>query len=1481
MRRVSRVSIRSGACVFLLCSLAAADQKTAPRYPTGMLPTPPDLRNQPGTRVEWVTTSTGVQADIPTQCRNIQHLPVVRAQALANCGAFAPSYYYKTYQEAREHGWIRPDPSVNPERVMSPGFTYPLTNGGQNNGAGLHAVLSVICRYGIATWADMPEESDFSAYPPDDMWAKALPFRGSHILAFDVRDSAGVLELKAHLAGGDLAILGILVTDATHFSYPNGQGTQNEVIYANVGDGISHHAFTLVGYDDTKPYSDGATLRYGAFLAVNSWGPGWGVTIAEAGSGGFCWFGYEYVMSGASEGSAFAMVDRIGYAPRETAEVAVSHTHRYELYLGLQGGTSTNILDAFPRGGGALPYNGRITLDVTDLTGEAPLIYTLLARDLEPAASGSAAVGTIHDFAVHKEDGTVLRCDDVPATLNEDHGILSPSPLILQTGAVQQHYPVLEGDALAFCRLAVADFDRDGDPDLAMAGNPSMLLINDGLGNLRDAGFALTDFVLNGPATVLSVLWGDVDRDGYQDLLMEGERTEGGRAALLYRNTGGLGFAPAQVLPAGAAAAYAFGDLDHDGDLDLVTSEGRVYWNEAGTLVDGGIPLAPPEVYARRTVSVADIDNDGYADLEIQGELLYNNGDGTFRRKAGVPAPDFVGGYATTPPVWQDFDGDGLLDALAGVLYLNQGFVAMIRTTPPPPTWYWTPELFQQTACLPGRTFEQLAVADFDRDGDLDAALSGSPSGVSYADLVCELYQQRAGITFADTGLVLPGIINGGLAWADWDGDGDLGLLVCGNTGLVSGETPYDPRLCFYACRYADFGQPNQPPQPPSGLTVTLEHGDLLLAWNDGADAETATGALWYGIRVGTRMGGTDVVSPLDPFHPGGMARRVGTLDPPEPVGSFGEHWKNVGERPGFRLKCPAAGRYFFGVRTVDTSWARSDWSASRSFTVAASGIVEGDVNADGFVDVADVVCARRMAAGHAAPDPARADLDGDGAVSARDAWAIARRVLALPAEGYAPLVSGEIGTAGGTLARDGFELVVPPGALPATATLAVFVSPDEGWFGDSTPRYTYEIRGLPTALQGSLTVRAPDTRAGAEVDVRLAVGLWSRPYDIYPADGLDLCMYTALPGAPVSGGCLEAVIPAAWLAGASAKSAAGLCSAPAPFTFDVRVGFFSNSYTMKTPHCLVDWDGVAPVNIIQLGTELENAFALYTSKGFDFEPKRNWTNLPLQVHIREVTAGDDGGLTHNTDDGAFMDIHPQTVGNDPARRSTVYHEIFHLVQGLVNPASPEQEGRDMEQLFLDEATAVWAEKLGAPDPATYYPETYNAYKQRLMDGLTITYAALGGLDRREAARCGYGYAALIEFLDARYGDAVVKRMYDGIVAGKRPFQALFDAPGPAVTDWHHPFYKALLQDEIYRGRFADFMCRFGGSATGWPDPWKQHDVRDAATAAASFAPRLAPLDVDVYRLTFHPAYLTNFTATSALAFSCSNADADRNLSVI
>jgi hypothetical protein len=256
--------------------------------------------------------------------------------------------------------------------------------------------------------------------------------------------------------------------------------------------------------------------------------------------------------------------------------------------------------------------------------------------------------------------------------------------------------------------VAAADFDGDGDPDLLVGnetdpngsgrarlafyrntGTPTAPVLE--LADVDVAALAY-DYGGYGPTP------GDLDGDGDLDVLVGGFN---GRFALL-RNTGTPG-APAFTLDAATtgnpgfegvdAGQYArgtLGDVDGDGDLDLVTgaSSGRVrLYRNVGTvqapdfLVEpNGTPQAADLAFALQigipddpgedaAPALADLDADGDLDLLIGTAL---GGVRVYRNAGSATAPAFteeapvVAGRRRTTPAAADFDGDGDADLLAG-----------------------------------------------------------------------------------------------------------------------------------------------------------------------------------------------------------------------------------------------------------------------------------------------------------------------------------------------------------------------------------------------------------------------------------------------------------------------------------------------------------------------------------------------------------------------------------------------------------------------------------------------------------------------------------------------------------------------------------------------------------------------------------------------------------------------------------------------
>jgi hypothetical protein len=154
--------------------------------------------------------------------------------------------------------------------------------------------------------------------------------------------------------------------------------------------------------------------------------------------------------------------------------------------------------------------------------------------------------------------------------------------------------------------IASGDPDGDGDEDLFVtniAGETFVLYRNDGRGNFDDARVASGIGALTGALTGFGTGWCDYDNDGWLDLFaangavntigaQRGQPSPFRMKNLLLRNLGNGRFedATAQAGPALAVAeigrAAAFGDIDNDGDTDIVVTNNngpaRLLLNSAG-----------------------------------------------------------------------------------------------------------------------------------------------------------------------------------------------------------------------------------------------------------------------------------------------------------------------------------------------------------------------------------------------------------------------------------------------------------------------------------------------------------------------------------------------------------------------------------------------------------------------------------------------------------------------------------------------------------------------------------------------------------------------------------------------------------------------------------------------------------------------------------------------------------------------------------
>jgi hypothetical protein len=370
----------------------------------------------------------------------------------------------------------------------------------------------------------------------------------------------------------------------------------------------------------------------------------------------------------------------------------------------------------------------------------------------------------------------------------------------------------------------VDDFDGDGRLDVLMPttdpGRGALLLRNRGDGTFEDASASagLSDQILS-----LNGCHADYDNDGNLDVLLLRGAWEVPRRMSLLRNRGGVFDDVTMSAGLGgpiASQAAGWADYDNDGLLDLYVAgefdparpdprnRGRLYHNRGdGTFEDVAARAGVTNDLFGKGVAWGDYDNDGRPDLYVSnlgqpGRLYHNRGDGTFEDVA--QALRVMGPRQGFACWFWDYDNDGRLDLWVGPngatlsevirdqlgrptsgerprLYRNVGGAEMFRDV--------TAEVGLDRVVLPmGSNF-----GDVDNDGFLDIYLGTGRPSFSYL-MPNLLFQNQGGRRFVDitaatgTGHLQKGH---GVAFADWDRDGDLDLFVEAG-GAVPGDRAHN-----------------------------------------------------------------------------------------------------------------------------------------------------------------------------------------------------------------------------------------------------------------------------------------------------------------------------------------------------------------------------------------------------------------------------------------------------------------------------------------------------------------------------------------------------------------------------------------------------------------------------------------------------------------------------------------------------------------
>jgi len=271
---------------------------------------------------------------------------------------------------------------------------------------------------------------------------------------------------------------------------------------------------------------------------------------------------------------------------------------------------------------------------------------------------------------------------------------------------------------------AVADFDGDGKPDLAIASTETpevSILLGAGKGSFQKP--------VNYPAAANpeSIATADFNGDGKPDLVMDNDGLDA--VSIMLGNGDGTFQSPVTYPVSNNARLLITGDFNGDHHPDVVT----IGWlDSTGTisilLGNGDGTLRPATSFSIGTtihfIAAADFNHDGKLDLAACNEfpstvsVMLGNGDGTFQPPIATDIGGYCGNFAVA-----DLNGDGKPDLVIQNITLEDSIP------------YLTVMLGKGNGTFgPGHTLSVLypggdiAIADYNGDGNLDIAVTDGES---------------------------------------------------------------------------------------------------------------------------------------------------------------------------------------------------------------------------------------------------------------------------------------------------------------------------------------------------------------------------------------------------------------------------------------------------------------------------------------------------------------------------------------------------------------------------------------------------------------------------------------------------------------------------------------------------------------------------------------------------------------------------------
>ncbi|MFH1121239.1 MAG: hypothetical protein V1775_15575 [Bacteroidota bacterium] len=375
-------------------------------------------------------------------------------------------------------------------------------------------------------------------------------------------------------------------------------------------------------------------------------------------------------------------------------------------------------------------------------------------------------------------------------------------------------------------------------------------------------------------------------------------------------------------------------------------------------------------------------------------------------------------------------------------------------------------------------------------------------------------------------------------------------------------------------------------------------------------------------------------------------------------------------------------------------------------------------------------------------------------------------------------VASAVIGSDGGTLQWNTFELIVPPSSFTGTFNLTLLEHQELSVQGVDEASVFYTVHGLPVRFSEPLKLSITP-KSQEDGSLFLVLGEESRAVSQNVTD----LHFRFEEGTMYEGKYTVDILPVP-----GSENLVG-------DTMGLTLGLVRN-YTKISSKGQFEIFAPASLNTaaLQLMTYLDEAYTMIQSGDLAFSYARR-TNWPVKVNFKKLDNSTFGNFVASKwgNNYGFLEFNSDKAQDLPELRITAGHEFFHLIQALYDPRSGFVKAISAPtHLWLEEASSVWLEERFANTPG-YCSPIRNGHQLAPFEGMED--GAVGNQTNH-----GYGMSALIKYIESKFGIEQLAKIFGSIFANQSVIQAIDNnVPEPLAT-----FYPDFINEYILGNIYSD-----------------------------------------------------------------------------